>query len=59
MIEQVMVVERERLASFLVEYGLVRERLDEALDVILDGHFFLDRPTAEVYRNTNRSFRTC
>ena len=48
MIEQVMVVERERLASFLVERGLVRERLDEALDVILDGHFFLDRPTAEV-----------
>jgi predicted NUDIX family phosphoesterase len=48
MIEQVMVVERERLAPFLVERGLVRERLDEALDVILDGHFFLDRPTAEV-----------
>ncbi|HEV7238234.1 MAG TPA: NUDIX domain-containing protein [Thermoanaerobaculia bacterium] len=48
MTEQVMVVERERLAPFLVEYGLVRERLDEALDVILDGHFFLDRPTAEV-----------
>ena len=48
MTEQVMVVERERLAPFLVERGLVRERLDEALDVILDGHFFLDRPTAEV-----------
>lgn len=47
-IEQVMVVERERLAPFLVERGLVRERLDEALDVILDGHFFIDRPTAEV-----------
>jgi len=47
-IEQVMVVERERLAPFLIEYGFVRERLDEALDAILDGHFFLDRPTAEV-----------
>lgn len=47
-VEQVMVVERERLAPFLVERGLVRERLDEALDAILDGHFFLDRPTAEV-----------
>ena len=46
--EQVMVVERERLAPFLIEYGLVRDDLDEALDVILDGHFFLDRPTAEV-----------
>ena len=43
-----MVVERERLAPYLVEHGLVRERLDEALDVILDGHFFIDRPTAEV-----------
>ncbi len=48
MTEQVMVVERERLAPFLIEYGLVREQLDEALDVILDGHFFIDRPTAEV-----------
>lgn len=47
-VEQVMVVERERLAPFLVERGLLRERLDEALDAILDGHFFLDRPTAEV-----------
>ncbi len=47
-VEQVMVVERELLAPYLVEYGLVREQLDEALDAILDGHFFLDRPTAEV-----------
>lgn len=46
--EQVMVVERERLAPYLIERGLVRERLDEIFDVILDGHFFLDRPTAEV-----------
>jgi len=48
MTEQVMVVERERLAPFLVERGLVRERLDEILDVITGAHFFLDRPTAEV-----------
>ncbi len=48
MTEQVMVVERERLAPFLVEYGLVRERLDEVLDAILDGSSFIDRPTAEV-----------
>lgn len=48
MIEQVMVVERERIAPFLVERGLVRERLDEILDVIVDEHFFLDRPTAEM-----------
>lgn len=46
--EQVMVVERERLQPYLVERGLVRENLDEILDVILDGHFFLDRPTAEI-----------
>lgn len=47
MTEQVMVVERERLAAFLVPRGLVREQLDDALDVILDAHFFIDRPTAE------------
>jgi predicted NUDIX family phosphoesterase len=45
--EQVMVVERERLAPYLVEFGLVRERLDEMLEVITSTHFFLDRPTAE------------
>ena len=48
MTEQVMVVERERLAPYLIEYGLVREGLDEALDIIQDAHFFIDRPTAEV-----------
>ena len=48
MMEQVMVVERERIAPFLVERGLVREGLDDFLDRILDVHFFLDRPTAEV-----------
>lgn len=47
MTEQVMVVERERLADFLVERGLVTERADEIFEVILDAHFFLDRPTAE------------
>lgn len=48
MTEQVMVVERERLQQYLVSYGLVREDLDAILDIILDAHFFLDRPTAEV-----------
>ena len=46
--EQVMVVERERLAPYLVERGLVREQLDEILDAITGAYFFLDRPTAEV-----------
>jgi predicted NUDIX family phosphoesterase len=45
--EQVMVVERETLAEFLIESGLVQERTDEILDAIMDRHFFLDRPTAE------------
>jgi predicted NUDIX family phosphoesterase len=45
--EQVMVVERETLAEFLIESGLVQERTDEILDAITDRHFFLDRPTAE------------
>jgi predicted NUDIX family phosphoesterase len=46
--EQVMVVERERIARHLVEYGLVTEGADEVLDVIADLHFFIDRPTAEM-----------
>ena len=46
-VEQVMVVERERLAPYLIEYGLVTEELDDALDVIEEQNFFLDRPTAE------------
>ena len=46
--EQVMVVERETLAPFLIEYGLVQERTDDILDAITDRHFFLDRPTAEI-----------
>ena len=48
MTEQVMVVERERLAPYLVERGLVREGLDEILDAITGAYFFLDRPTAEI-----------
>ena len=48
MTEQVMVVERERLAPYLVERGLVREQLDEVLDAITGAYFFIDRPTAEV-----------
>lgn len=48
MTEQVMVVEREVLGRFLVERGLVREGVDEVLDLIVDRHFFIDRPTAEV-----------
>ena len=46
-VEQVMVVERERLAPYLIEYGLVTQELDDALDVIEEQNFFLDRPTAE------------
>lgn len=46
--EQVMVVEREALAGFLVEYGLVQEHGDEILDAITERHFFIDRPTAEI-----------
>ena len=48
MTEQVMVVERERLAPYLVERGLVREQLDDVLEAITGAFFFLDRPTAEV-----------
>jgi predicted NUDIX family phosphoesterase len=48
MTEQVMVVEREALAQFLVERGLVQQETDQVLDLIVDRHFFLDRPTAEI-----------
>ena len=47
MTEQVMVIERERIARHLVEYGLVTESTDDVLDAIADHHFFIDRPTAE------------
>ena len=43
-----MVVERETLAAFLIEQGLVQERTDEILDAITERHFFIDRPTAEI-----------
>ena len=46
--EQVMVVEREALQSVLVERGLVQDGTDGVFEVILDRHFFIDRPTAEV-----------
>ena len=48
MTEQVMVVERPTLARFLVERGIVTEGSEEIFDVIVDLHFFIDRPTAEV-----------
>ena len=43
-----MVVEREALQSVLVERGLVQDGTDGVFDVIVDRHFFIDRPTAEV-----------
>jgi predicted NUDIX family phosphoesterase len=46
--EQVMVVERELLAGYLVDYGLVQEHGDAILDAITERHFFIDRPTAEI-----------
>jgi len=47
-LEQVMVVEREALEPVLVEYGLVQDGTDGVFDVIVERHFFIDRPTAEV-----------
>lgn len=44
--ERVMVVKREDLA--LIPYGLLREHADETLDIIVERHFFIDRPIAEV-----------
>jgi len=46
--EQVMVVERDVLEPFLVERGLVQHGCDDVFDRIVDLHFFIDRPTAEV-----------
>ena len=48
MSEQVMVVDREHIADYLVERGLITERTEMLLDTIYDRHFFIDRPTAEV-----------
>jgi predicted NUDIX family phosphoesterase len=47
MSEQVMVVEREHLVAHLVERGLVQTVSDDVFDLIVERHFFLDRPTAE------------
>lgn len=46
--EQVMVVNRADIAAFLVERGLVRDAIDDVLDVINEHHFFIDRATAEI-----------
>ncbi len=48
MTEQVMVVERQTLARFLVERGLVTAGAEDVFDLIVDRHFFIDRATAEV-----------
>lgn len=47
MTEQVMVVERARIAPYLIERGLVTDHTDVILDAIADEHFFIDRETAE------------
>jgi predicted NUDIX family phosphoesterase len=47
MSEQVMVVEREAVSQWLVEYGLTREHGDDLLMTIAGQHFFIDRATAE------------
>ena len=48
MTEQVMVVERAALAPYLVERGLVRNDAEAMLEVFVEQHFFIDRPTAEI-----------
>ena len=47
MSEQVMVVEREAIASWLIERGMTQEHGDELLEVVSEKHFFIDRYTAE------------
>jgi predicted NUDIX family phosphoesterase len=49
MTEQVMVVERSELARYIERrtFDLIREDLDDILEVIAAKHFFIDRPTAE------------
>ena len=44
-----MVVERAEIARYLdaQPFGMIRDALDEILDIISTKHFFLDRPTAE------------
>src|SRR5687767_16039738 len=48
MSEQVMVVNRADIAELLVERGLVRDGIDDVLDLINERHFFVDRATAEI-----------
>ncbi|HEY3055694.1 MAG TPA: NUDIX domain-containing protein [Thermoanaerobaculia bacterium] len=49
MTEQVMVVERSELARYIERrtFDLIREELDDILEIISAKHFFIDRPTAE------------
>lgn len=47
MSEQVMVVEREAVAHWLIERGMTQEHGDELLEVVSERHFFIDRDTAE------------
>ena len=49
MTEQVMVVERSELARYIDrrKFDLIRDDLDEILEIISEKHFFIDRPTAE------------
>jgi predicted NUDIX family phosphoesterase len=49
MTEQVMVVERAELARYIEKrtFNLIRNDLDDILEIISVKHFFIDRPTAE------------
>lgn len=49
MTEQVMVVERSEIARFIDAHGfnLLRDDVEEILDIITSRYFFIDRPTAE------------
>lgn len=44
-----MVVERSEIARYLdaQPFGMIRDDLDDILDIVSAKHFFLDRPTAE------------
>ena len=47
MTEQVMVVERAAIEQYLIERGLIRTGVEDFFDLVVDRHFFIDRPTAE------------
>src|SRR5207253_6308548 len=49
MTEQVMVVERSELGRYIEnrKFDLLRDDLDDILEIISAKHFFIDRPTAE------------